>query len=189
MSCVEGGDVDIVSVSEEKKNADKKTNLEEFKARVKELWDVQVTDEVARVLMDLHTKMDLDLVKSVLDVADALNALKPKGNEDLDELDETATPIEPALESQTEEIKKVMEKIIDEVVDKVVRAVRATFKDIKENEEDDLTDLDIEEDPEDDDLENDETENGETEDEADIEEDEIAAVVSDSLKEVLGRLD
>jgi len=179
--------------AEVENTVDEKTNLEKFKVQVEELWDVKVTDEAAEILMGLSEKMDLDLVKAVLDVSDALLVLKPekKNDEGLDELDEETISIELALKSQTEEMKKIIEKIIDEVVERVIRAVRAEFKDMKKNEEDidedEIIDPDVEDELEDEDLEDD-AESIDIEDD-DAEEDEIAAVVSDSLKDVLGRLD
>lgn len=192
-----GGDVEVTS-TEDGKDADKEANLEKIKIQVEKLWDVQITDETAEILMGLSEKMDLDLVKSVLDVADALSALKPEKDEDLDELDETVTPIESALKSQTEELRTTMEKIIDEVVERVIRAVRATFEEMRKKEinEDETTDPDVEggpgdEDLDDDDFNDDESEEADANEDVDteVEEGEIAAVVSDSLKEVLGRLD
>ncbi len=195
-----GGDIGAES-TEEEDVADKKTELERLKSQVEELWGVKVTDEVAEILKGLSERMDLDLVKAVLDVSEAMSALKPEKEEvgDLDELDEdeTITPID--LKSQTEEIKGAMEKIIDEVVDRVVRAVRSELKSMRESgkavEEDDETiDLDIERDLEDEDLEDIDSEddgagdNGPDEDAETDDEDEIAAVVSDSLREALGRL-
>ncbi len=201
LTCMEGGDIDIVHVSKEE-SVDEKTELERLKSQVEDLWGVKVTDEVAEILKGLSERMDLDLVKAVLDVSEAIGALKPEKEEvgDLDELDEdeTITPID--LKSQTEEIKAAMEKIIDEVVDRVVRAVRSELKSMrgggKAVEEDDKTiDLDIERDLEDEDLEDIDPEddgagdNGPDEDAETDDEDEIAAVVSDSLREALGKLD
>ncbi len=196
-----GGDIGAES-AEEERDAGREKELERLKSQVEDLWGIKVTDEVAEILKGLSERMDLDLVKAVLDVSDALSALKPEkeGVGDLDELDEDETITSIDLKSQTEEIREAMEKIIDEVVDRVVRAVRSELKSMrgggKAVEEDDKTiDLDIERDLEDENLEDIDSEddgagdNGPDEDVETDDEDEIAAVVSDSLREALGKLD
>lgn len=97
------------------------------------------------------------------------------------------------IHALTEEFKSLKESLLDEVVERVVRAVRSTFKDEskKTNEEEGIVDPDLEdagiEEELDIDIEEEETDAGK--DEIDVNEDDVREAVSDSLKEVLGRLD
>lgn len=85
---------------------------------------------------------------------------------------------DPAVYEMICLVKAIVDTLADEVVDRVVRAVRVELKEVETEIKDEDIDLD--------DIVAEEDEIEEIEEE---EESEIAAVVSDSLKEALGRLD